>query len=42
MWSDDKVWMPKVPEGKKLTGSFMFDKEGNVTDYYINEVDSVE
>ncbi len=42
MWADDKVWMPKVFEGKKLNGSFMFDKEGNVTDYYINEVDSVE
>jgi 8-oxo-dGTP pyrophosphatase MutT (NUDIX family) len=42
MWSDDKVWMPKALKGKMLTGSFMFDNEGNITDYYIDEVDSVE
>ena len=42
MWSDDKVWMPKVLEGKRLTGSFMFDKDGNIMDYYMDEVDSVE
>lgn len=42
MWSDDKIWMPKVFEGKKLMGSFMFDKDGNVTDYYIDEVGAIE
>ncbi|EKD99597.1 MAG: NUDIX hydrolase [uncultured bacterium] len=42
MWSDDRIWMPKVFEGKKLVGSFMFDKDGNITDYYTDEVNSVE
>ena len=41
MWSDDKVWIPKVLEGKVLTGSFMFDQEGNIMDYYMDEVDSI-
>lgn len=29
-------------EGKKLMGSFMFDKDGNVTDYYMDEVGAIE
>lgn len=42
MWSDDEVWMPKILEGKLLNGSFMFDKEGKVTDYFMEEVESIE
>lgn len=42
MWSDDEVWMPKVLEGTLLTGSFMFDKEGKILDYYMDETDSFE
>ena len=42
MWSDDEVWMPKVLDGKLLKGSFMFDKDGKILDYYMEEVDSIE
>lgn len=42
MWSDDKVWMPKVLNGKQLKGSFVFDESGKVLDYYIEEADSLE
>lgn len=42
MWSDDEVWMPKVLEGKLLSGSFMFDKGGKITDYYMEEVAYIE
>lgn len=42
MWSDDEVWMPKVLEGKLLTGSFMFNKEGKIMDYYMDETKSIE
>lgn len=37
MWSDDEIWMPKIFSGQLLQGSFMFDKEGNVLDYYMVE-----
>ncbi|OGD84142.1 hypothetical protein A2572_03235 [Candidatus Collierbacteria bacterium RIFOXYD1_FULL_40_9] len=42
MWSDDEVWMPEILAGKLLSGSFMFDKEGKILDYYIEEVESIE
>jgi len=42
MWSDDEFWMPEVLKGKLLQGSFMFDKEGKITDYYMDEIDSIE
>lgn len=42
MWSDDEVWMPQVLEGSLVKGSFMFTKEGQVEDYYMDKVDSIE
>jgi len=29
MWPDDKYWLPKVLEGKKLTGDFYFNEDGS-------------
>jgi hypothetical protein len=26
MWSDDKYWLPLFLQGKKFTGTFLFDK----------------
>lgn len=42
MWSDDKYWMPRVLAGEKLTGSFLFDENGEITDYYMDEVKEVK
>ncbi len=42
MWSDDEIWVPKVLDGQLLCGSFMFDKEGKIMDYYMEEIDSIE
>lgn len=42
MWPDDRIWIPKVLEGKLLNGSFMFDKEGKILDFYLEEVNSIK
>jgi len=33
MWPDDKIWLPKVLDGEKLTGDFFF-KEGDLIERY--------
>lgn len=42
MWSDDVLWMPKALEGLLLKGSFVFTSDGEVEDYYMDEVALVE
>ncbi len=38
MWDDDKYWLPKVLNGKKIKASFEFDKEGTVTKQEIQVI----
>ncbi len=38
MWPDDEIWLPKVLNGKLLTGSFIFDENENISEYQIEEV----
>ena len=39
MWPDDRYWMPLFLEGKRFSGSFLFDKEGkSVIGHDIKEV----
>lgn len=28
MWWDDKIWLPKLIEGKRFSGKFVFDNDG--------------
>lgn len=37
MWDDDKVWLPKILEGKKLKADFIF-KEGEIISSHNVEV----
>ena len=41
MWQDDVYWLPKVIDGKKIKARFEFDKDNNITNYKLNEVESV-
>lgn len=41
MWQDDPYWLPKIIEGKKIKGRFEFDKDNNITDYRLSEVESI-
>ncbi len=34
MWPDDPHWLPKVLAGKKITGEFLFDKDGEVVEKF--------
>lgn len=39
MWLDDKYWLPRVLEGKKIEGEFYFNKEGSVIEKFeIREI----
>jgi len=39
MWDDDKIWLPKILEGKKIKGVFTFDESGNkIKNYNIGEL----
>lgn len=38
MWDDDKIWLPKILEGKKLAGFFEFSDQGKVLRYKLDEV----
>jgi hypothetical protein len=43
MWDDDKYWLPKVLEGKRLKAIFVFKQQGedNIVDNHeIKEVES--
>lgn len=35
MWSDDIYWLPKVLEGKILTGKFVFDKDQKMIEHEL-------
>lgn len=41
MWPDDSFWMPLFLKGKKFTGNFVFDKENNIIDQKLNEVNKL-
>jgi len=41
MWSDDKLWLPQVMDGKKLIGEFKFDAFDSVDTHSLTEVDSL-
>lgn len=38
MWPDDKFWLPKVLSGKNIVAKFVFNEQGEIIDYNINEV----
>jgi len=35
MWPDDILWMPRVFKGEFVKGSFMFDKDQKISEYYF-------
>lgn len=35
MWADDEIWLPKVLEGERLFGTFVFAKDGSVEKYEL-------
>jgi mutator protein MutT len=39
MWQDDLHWLPLVLTGKKVTGTFIFDVNDNLTDHTLVTVD---
>jgi 8-oxo-dGTP pyrophosphatase MutT (NUDIX family) len=41
MWWDDKLWLPKVLNGKMLEASFLFDDKEKVVDQTIRVVDKL-
>lgn len=42
MWDDDKIWLPKILEGKKLKAEFTFDQEGKkIADYNVKTVKEI-
>lgn len=38
MWDDDRYWLPKVLDGKRVHGSFTFDEDDKMLSHDINEV----
>ncbi len=38
MWPDDKYWLPKVLEGKKLNATFVFGKGNLVKEAEVREL----
>lgn len=38
MWTDDKIWLPKVLEGKKIRAKFWFDDQGKFVKHKIREI----
>jgi len=38
MWEDDKLWLPKVLEGKIIEGDFLFDENQKMLKYKIKEI----
>ena len=41
MWPDDAIWLEKALSGKKLMASFLFGANDQVTDYRIEETESL-
>ncbi len=42
MWEDDKFWLPLVLQNKKLKCRFCFDKNDEIIDKFIEEVDELD
>ncbi|MBE2279034.1 MAG: 8-oxo-dGTP diphosphatase [Ignavibacteriaceae bacterium] len=38
MWPDDQFWLPKVIQGKKIEAYFKLDKNNNILEQQINEI----
>lgn len=38
MWQDDKYWLPEVLQGKKIKGTFVFDKADTMLEHHTQEV----
>lgn len=38
MWEDDRLWLPKVLDGMKLQGNFLFDKNQEMMEFDISEI----
>lgn len=41
MWEDDRHWLPAVLEGRKLTGSFVFDADDTLTSHRLEEIEAL-
>ncbi|MFO0882296.1 MAG: 8-oxo-dGTP diphosphatase [Candidatus Saccharimonadales bacterium] len=41
MWQDDEHWLPLALNGKKVTGTFTFDEQDNLTSQDVQEVESL-
>ena len=41
MWDDDKFWLPKILEGKKLKAKFVFKQGEKITEKNIEFAESV-
>lgn len=39
MWDDDKFWLPKVLEGKKIEGHFLFSPDKKIVEHEISELE---
>lgn len=39
MWSDDSYWLPKVLEGKKIEGEFLFNDDNVFDDWIVKEIE---
>jgi 8-oxo-dGTP pyrophosphatase MutT (NUDIX family) len=35
MWSDDRIWLPQVLSGKKITGEFLFGDHNDILDHHL-------
>ncbi len=42
MWPDDAHWLPEVLNGKFISGSFIFNKEGGIETFRLEAADSFE
>jgi len=42
MWSDDKYWLPLLLAEKKFRGNFIFNKNFQVHQYQLNEIDKFD
>ncbi len=40
MWPDDRHWMPLFLAGKRFKGKFIFDKENNILEKELIEIDN--
>lgn len=38
MWEDDKLWLPKVLDGKIIEGDFLFDENQKMLEYDVREI----